>query len=109
MEEGRKSSQSYRSAALPKPVFSDRLRIDWNNRRALIRVILLLRVDPVPKLAITRLSPNSAICAGRVKVSAMLFSGWRRMLSWRADLPANEKPRRCERRGPSLNRARGPR
>jgi hypothetical protein len=40
MEEGRKSSLSYRPAALPKPFCSERLRIDWNNRCALVRVIL---------------------------------------------------------------------
>jgi len=40
MEEGRKSSLSYRPAALPKPFCSERLRIDWDNRCALVRVIL---------------------------------------------------------------------
>jgi hypothetical protein len=33
----------------------------------------------------TRPSRSSAICAGRVKVSATLFSGWRRMLPRSAD------------------------
>jgi hypothetical protein len=54
MEDGRKSSLSFRLAALPKPFGSWRLRIDWNNRRALVRETRSLNFGPDLKL----LSPS---------------------------------------------------
>jgi hypothetical protein len=56
MEEGRKSSLSFRLAALPKPLVPGRLRIDWDNRRALVRVSRRLKADPGSELP----SPNEA-------------------------------------------------
>src|ERR1700722_8568561 len=48
-------------------VESERSRIDWNNRCALVRVSLLLNIDPVPRLS------SRVLMSGPIKALA----GWR--------------------------------